>query len=296
MFNLSEYSWSCAAALLTALAFATPATGQGFDQLDWTLGGNVGGAGSLTNDVMHLESSSEGICENPFASGTGYDKKFYSAVAPYDAVVSAHLVFDNQDTCSSFWHVEQPIYLINGVSSIILCDSACFDFEADFSFEVKAGDEFALGVNSVDCACEPGVADYTNFEFTFAPEFDWQLTGNELAGTNGQAPVLQGAGELAADTPFRIAMKKALPNAPAYVIASLTAINAPFKGGVLVPSPTPPSVLVAGMTNAVGRLTLDGVWPAGVPADLPLHVQTWVQDPTGPAGFSASNALLAPTQ
>jgi len=285
-----------ALALVPALALCTPANAQGFGVLEWTLDGASGGSGSLTDDVMHLESSSAGICETPFASSTGYDIKVYSTVAPYDAVVSVHLAFDNLDTCPSFWHFEQPIYVLNGVQSIIICDNACFDFEADFSFEVEAGDEFALGVRSVDCACEPGVADYTDFQFVFDPTFDWDLTGNELAGTAGQAPILQGAGELAADTPFRLALKKALPDTTAYFIASLDAINAPFKGGVLVPSPAPPAVLLALTTNSAGRATVDGIWPAGVPAGLALHVQTWVADPGGPSGFSASNAVTKLSQ
>jgi len=196
-----------ALALVPALALCTPANAQGFGVLEWTLDGASGGSGSLTDDVMHLESSSAGICETPFASSTGYDIKVYSTVAPYDAVVSVHLAFDNLDTCPSFWHFEQPIYVLNGVQSIIICDNACFDFEADFSFEVEAGDEFALGVRSVDCACEPGVADYVAPSGEYLSGF-WIGSGTDLprfsiGGTSELTPGwLPQLGSGSAEAPF----------------------------------------------------------------------------------------------
>ena len=38
-------------------------------------------------------------------------------------------------------------------------------------------------------------------------------------------------------------------------------------------------------------VALPGVWPNGVA--FPIYFQFWVQDPAGPAGFSATNGLQA---
>jgi hypothetical protein len=69
-----------------------------------------------------------------------------------------------------------------------------------------------------------------------------------------------------------------------------TELNAPFKGGVMVPLPLIKLALLP--TDAAGDLTLSGPWPAG-PGGFDLFLQFWFTDPQGPVGFASSNALRA---
>jgi hypothetical protein len=66
----------------------------------------------------------------------------------------------------------------------------------------------------------------------------------------------------------------------------------PFKGGVLVPSA---DIVNAPLTtDEQGDLVITGPWPDGL-SGTAVFMQTWLQDPAAPAGWSASNALSAKT-
>ncbi|HTE05921.1 MAG TPA: hypothetical protein VK824_06975, partial [Planctomycetota bacterium] len=120
----------------------------------------------------------------------------------------------------------------------------------------------------------------------------WTDIGNALPGAQG-APLLGCWGGLAAGTLAELHLQNARPLALVTVIAGLSAPSVPFKGGVLVPAP---DVVVPGVvTNASGYATVATTWPAGVPSDLSLVVQAWIVDPTGPSGFTASNAMRGTT-
>ena len=58
--------------------------------------------------------------------------------------------------------------------------------------------------------------------------------------------------------------------------------------------PDPDWVIPLG-TDALGGVDLASTWPA-LPSDTHVWVQMWIVDGTGPAGFSASNGLLAITR
>jgi hypothetical protein len=64
-------------------------------------------------------------------------------------------------------------------------------------------------------------------------------------------------------------------------------INAPFKGGVLVPQPT----LLVVLPTAFGGLTLSQSMPPGLPSGTSIVLQLWAPDAGGPAGACATNAL-----
>ena len=115
----------------------------------------------------------------------------------------------------------------------------------------------------------------------------WVDKQQALAGSAG-LPLLSGAGQPQAGHPVTLTLTHAQPLAAAVLVAGLSAIDAPFKGGVMVPHPD--AVLPLG-TNAHGAAQLQGLWPAGLPSGSQTFVQWWVVDPAGPAGFSASNAL-----
>jgi len=117
----------------------------------------------------------------------------------------------------------------------------------------------------------------------------WTNLGHALAGVAG-APLLVGTGTLVGGTPLSLALTGAKPAAPALLVIGLSALEAPFKGGVLVPHL---DALASFTTNGAGAVTLGATWPPALPGGVKLWIQWWISDAAGPAGFSASNGLLA---
>jgi hypothetical protein len=122
-------------------------------------------------------------------------------------------------------------------------------------------------------------------------ELPWVNLGLGLAGTT--APRLIGDGDLAALSPVTVNLVDALPLTAATLVVGFSRLDAPFKGGVLVPAPD----LLIGpiVTSSGGTLSLSGSWPGGLPSGFSIYLQTWLPDGGGPAGFQASNALSATT-
>ena len=120
----------------------------------------------------------------------------------------------------------------------------------------------------------------------------WSDLGHPLAGSTG-VPFLAGDGALVAGTPVSSTLSGAKPLAPAALVMGLSPLEAPFKGGVLVPTP---DVVITGLsTDASGGWLFTGTWPAGVPSGSALWMQAWITDAAGPAGFAASNGVTALT-
>ncbi len=119
----------------------------------------------------------------------------------------------------------------------------------------------------------------------------WVGLGFAKAGSNG-LPQLAGSGPLAADTVNQLDLTGAAPSVGATLIFGLFALNAPFKGGTLVPAPF---TLVPLATGPTGAMSLPFLFPAGVPAGLPLYFQFWISDPGASFGLSASSALQGKT-
>lgn len=125
------------------------------------------------------------------------------------------------------------------------------------------------------------------------PPGTWTDLGHGLAGTHG-VPQLAGAGELHAGTPWDVTLAGALEGAAAFLVVGFAALDAPFRGGLLVPDPGPPGFIVPLACDGAGALWLHGEWPATLPSGGSLVLaQFWVVDPAGPQGLSASNALAA---
>jgi len=118
----------------------------------------------------------------------------------------------------------------------------------------------------------------------------WTVLGGGLAGST--MPNLAGTGALTPGAPTRFSLRGGLSGASSWFVLGLEAIDAPFKGGTLVPAPT---LLAPLVPDAQGALDLVFPWPT-VPAGLELFVQAWLQDPGGPKGWSASNALQLVSQ
>jgi Zinc carboxypeptidase len=101
-------------------------------------------------------------------------------------------------------------------------------------------------------------------------------------------PVLAAQGTLAPGSPGTLSLTAAAPGALALLVLGLTQLDAPFKGGTLVPWPN----FLAGVdTGPAGAVTLPFEWPAGVPAGVEAWLQAWVPDAAATHGLSASNGL-----
>jgi len=125
---------------------------------------------------------------------------------------------------------------------------------------------------------------------------DWHVLGQGLDGTNGQ-PWFMGGGDLVAGQSIDLELERALPNTPAYLTYGLAKLNAPFKGGTLVPDVfAPTGNFMSLATDPQGSISISSTWPPGVPSGIELYMQYWIDDPGGPAGFSASNAIRGTVQ
>jgi len=103
-------------------------------------------------------------------------------------------------------------------------------------------------------------------------------------------PRLAGAGWLAPGSTMAYSVDGAPAHAAGFMVASFTALFAPFKGGTLVPAPD----IVAGgfVADAGGSLAFSSTYPVTpVPSGLSIYQQMWLQDAGSPSGFCATNAI-----
>ncbi|HZJ69318.1 MAG TPA: hypothetical protein VFF36_00165, partial [Planctomycetota bacterium] len=120
----------------------------------------------------------------------------------------------------------------------------------------------------------------------------WCGLGGGLAGAHG-IPQLTGTGTLAGGTSIGLTLSNALESTSAALVLGFSKLDAPFKGGVLVPQPT---LFVLGLpTGPLGSLTLTSTMPVGLPSHVQLYVQELVLDPAAPAGIALSTAVLGTT-
>jgi hypothetical protein len=113
--------------------------------------------------------------------------------------------------------------------------------------------------------------------------------GQALPGSSG-TPHWSGLGTLQPLSPLALTLAYAKPGAPLTLVIGAAVLEAPFKGGTMVPFP---QLLVSGLfADAAGKLSLSTTWPAGIPSGFLLATQCWIVDAAGPAGLSASNGLV----
>ena len=118
--------------------------------------------------------------------------------------------------------------------------------------------------------------------------------GSGLPGTNGE-PLLEADSLLVEGADVEVTLSGALGDTPAFLIVGFSALNAPLHGGTLVPDPNPPGLIIPLVLGPSGTITLGADWPAGIPSDLQLWLQFWVEDPGAPFGYAASNAVRGTT-
>jgi hypothetical protein len=154
---------------------------------------------------------------------------------------------------------------------------------------MRAGSDFPVTGGSYDTTYG-GNADVAIAKFELPPQ-PWEVLGGGLKGTL-DAPNLAGAGALTPGSPARFSVRGAAASSPAYLVAGLSAVNLPFKGGTLVPSPT---LSLPMATSGQGTLDLPFLW-VSVPAGIDLYVQYWIKDLGALTGWSATNALRMTSQ
>jgi hypothetical protein len=123
----------------------------------------------------------------------------------------------------------------------------------------------------------------------------WEDLGAGLPPAGSfDAPQLVGVGDLTGGSSVGVLMDGGLPTASAWIVVGFAELNAPFKGGTLVPD-VGLGFFIPLPTDGEGALSLSTTWPGGIPAGVPTWFQVWVQDPEGPKGFTASNAVKGTT-
>jgi len=116
----------------------------------------------------------------------------------------------------------------------------------------------------------------------------WTDLGQGKPGTGGVVPQLVGTGDLAPGSANAVELAGAPGPTGSTLVVGTASIEAPFKGGTLVPAPT---VLVPVPVGADGTSALPFTWPASAPSGVTLFWQQWVVDAGASGGLSASNAL-----
>jgi hypothetical protein len=119
----------------------------------------------------------------------------------------------------------------------------------------------------------------------------WVDLGNGLGGTHG-VPLLELSGPLTGGSVVDVSLTNALENRTAFFVLGFSLLNAPLKGGILVPAL---DVLVPVPTDGAGSVAFAFIWPAGVPAGTTSWYQSWISDAAGPVGFAASNGVSGTT-
>ncbi|HZM00747.1 MAG TPA: hypothetical protein VFD43_10890, partial [Planctomycetota bacterium] len=119
----------------------------------------------------------------------------------------------------------------------------------------------------------------------------WAELGYALAGSAGE-PSLSGDGTLQPDSVVQLSLADARPLAFAVLVVGSSPLYAPFKGGVMVPDA---DFLLPMLTDPLGGALLGGRMPPGTQSGHSTYFQWWIQDPAGPKGFAASNALAGTT-
>ncbi len=115
----------------------------------------------------------------------------------------------------------------------------------------------------------------------------WTDLGSALAGTNGE-PSLTGAGALVAGELVTLTVDDARADAVAQLVVGAAQLDAPFKGGLLIP--TIDAILPLPL-DSQGSASLSLNWPMLIPAGTTLYYQAWIDDAAGPKGFAATNGL-----
>lgn len=118
---------------------------------------------------------------------------------------------------------------------------------------------------------------------------EWVDLGGALLGSNGVAPTLVGSGPLVPGSTLHLDVRRALPGAGVFFLASTSLDCQPLLGGTLLPDNpilTQPVAATAG-----GAASLAFTLPSSVSVGSTIAIQAWLLDPGNPHGVSATNAV-----
>ncbi len=119
-------------------------------------------------------------------------------------------------------------------------------------------------------------------------DFPWtRVPGSGKQASNTAVPDLLGFGTLLPGQPSQFDIINGLPGAPTTFVVGLDDLSAPFKGGILVPTP---DFLIPLPLDPLGGASLPFLTPPGL-TGLELFTQAWVQDPGSSFGLSATNGV-----
>jgi len=152
---------------------------------------------------------------------------------------------------------------------------------------LRAADVDDDGSTDLVLGCS-GAVDEVGVLLNLRPAWPWSTVAPGLAAIGLFVPKLSAAGTLLAGDPVTLTLENGAAGAPAVLVVGPDRINVPFKGGVLVPSPT---LLLPLVLEPAGGFQLAGSVPAGLPSGSVLYLQAWIVDAQGPVGFTSSNAV-----
>jgi len=163
---------------------------------------------------------------------------------------------------------------------------------ATISQTLSAGSYTVLidGVDKPNLYSDYGSQGQYTLTVTATPSGAFVSIGTGLAGGTG-VPLATGSGLPCVGNTVSVDLSGALPNANAWLALGIGQLNAPFKGGVLIPDITFGGAFLPSPTDGSGTTSLPSTWPVGVTPGVPLDFQFWIQDPAGVAGFAATNGL-----
>ncbi|HZM00701.1 MAG TPA: FG-GAP-like repeat-containing protein, partial [Planctomycetota bacterium] len=198
-----------------------------------------------------------------------------------DIVVGVPTADDDQSDCGAVRiHSGQSGELINSHPGPAASDGLGYSVDASGDVDNDGRPDIVAG--AIGSALDPGNQGAIYAISILGPPTPWQSEGKPLPGTHG-APKLAASGTLEPGEPVSVSLSNALQNSTATLVVGAFALNAPFKGGTMVPFP---QFLVFGLpTGPAGSLVLAAPWPAGLPGGATLHFQYWIGDPAAPAGL-----------
>jgi hypothetical protein len=156
----------------------------------------------------------------------------------------------------------------------------------DVDLEVRSADDLDV----IDTGPSAG----SNIDMGAHERSAWDNLENGMSGVSGQ-PLFLGVGTLAGGDAFVLRCSNTVPSSLAFMVFSLVRIDAPAKGGVMVPSPSPPALIIAFPSDTSGNVEIAGTWPALFPPGTNLYMQFWIADADGPVGYAASNGVEGTT-
>lgn len=236
-----------------------------------------------TSDVYH-----EGFCD----SGSYFrDNILLSPPIDFTNVTTARLELDQFHTAAgSLFYNAIEVSIDDGATYQVLfkLNSPSNDFST-----IRADMSAYAGVRSVRVALHyQGVISNNWSVDNIRITTPWADLANAIGGAGGD-PLLLGTGPLNPGSNVVLALTNAPQAVSAHLVLGLSQLDAPFKGGVMVPQP---DFLVSLITSdGDGSLTLESTWPPGVPSGTSIFFQYWIPDRTGPQGFLASNAVSGTT-